>query len=45
MICDHVAGMTDTFAVREAEKLSRLNKMDTRDLHLQTVLGISSPQS
>ncbi len=45
MICDHVAGMTDTFAVREAEKLSRLNKMDARDLHLQTVLGISSPQS
>lgn len=39
LICDHIAGMTDTFAVREAERLAQLQKFDARDLNLQTVLG------
>lgn len=40
IICDHIAGMTDNFAVREAERLARLNKFDASDLHLETVLGV-----
>lgn len=40
LICDHVAGMTDAYAVREAERLSRLGKFDADDLNLGVVLGI-----
>ncbi len=44
MICDHVAGMTDIFAVREAERLAQLNKFDASDLHLETALGVTPSQ-
>lgn len=40
LICDHVAGMTDAYAVREAERLSRLSKFDSSDLSLGVALGI-----
>lgn len=39
VICDHIAGMTDYFALREAVRLSRLNKLDAHDLDLETALG------
>lgn len=39
IICDHIAGMTDNFAVREAERLSRMQKIQIYDLHLDLVLG------
>lgn len=40
LICDHVAGMTDAYAVREAERLSRLGKFEADDLNLGIALGI-----
>lgn len=39
LICDYIAGMTDYYALREAERLSRLNKLRTDDLHLESALG------
>jgi dGTPase len=39
LICDHIAGMTDTFAVREAERLAEMNKFEAGDLHLEAALS------
>ncbi|NIV94033.1 dNTP triphosphohydrolase [candidate division KSB1 bacterium] len=41
LICDHIAGMTDNFALREAMRLSKLQKFEARDLDLETALGNS----
>ncbi|MFQ5823050.1 MAG: dGTP triphosphohydrolase [bacterium] len=38
-ICDYIAGMTDNFAVHEAERLSRIGKIQTYDLRLDFALG------
>ncbi len=34
-ICDYIAGMTDNFALYEAERLARLKKIEASDLHLE----------
>lgn len=39
LICDHIAGMTDNFAVHEANRLSKIQKIQTFDLHLDLALG------
>lgn len=39
LICDYIAGMTDYYALRETERLARLNKFQTDDLHLDSALG------
>ena len=39
LICDHIAGMTDNFAVREAKRLSKMQKIQVHDLHLDFALG------
>lgn len=39
LICDHVAGMTDNFAIHEAERISRQDKIQVSDLHLDFALG------
>lgn len=39
LVCDHIAGMTDNFALREALRLSKLDRFEARDLNLQSVLG------
>ncbi len=39
LICDYIAGMTDYFALREAERLAQLQQFRTDDLHLETALG------
>lgn len=42
LICDHIAGMTDNYALQEAERLARLHKLDAYDLNLETALGRAS---
>ena len=42
IICDHIAGMTDHFAVQEAKRLARLNKFEADDLRLELALGKTS---
>lgn len=39
LICDYIAGMTDYFALREAERLAQLQQFRTDDLHLESALG------
>ncbi|MFQ5605200.1 MAG: dGTP triphosphohydrolase [bacterium] len=39
LICDHIAGMTDNFAIREAQILASLNKLNAEDLHLELAQG------
>ncbi|MFQ5638811.1 MAG: dGTP triphosphohydrolase [bacterium] len=39
LICDHISGMTDSFAAREAWRLSNLGKFDATGLNLELVLG------
>jgi dGTPase len=39
LICDHIAGMTDNFAVHEAHRLSKMQKIQAFDLHLDLALG------
>ncbi|MCG8608520.1 dNTP triphosphohydrolase [bacterium] len=38
-ICDHIAGMTDHFALHEAERLAELKKLDAHDLQLEVAWG------
>ncbi len=39
IICDHIAGMTDNFAVHEAQRLASLHRFNVQDLHLELALG------
>jgi dGTPase len=39
IICDYIAGMTDNFAVHEAERLSRIGRIQADDLRLDSALG------
>lgn len=44
-ICDYIAGMTDNFAVHEAERLSSIGKIQVHDLRLDFALGRKSAAS
>jgi dGTPase len=39
IICDYIAGMSDYYAVREAQRLVKLNKLTAHDLDLDVALG------
>jgi dGTPase len=39
IICDYIAGMTDYFALKEAERLAEMHKIDASDLHIDYALG------
>ena len=38
-VCDYVAGMTDHYALREAERLAQMDKFKIDDLKLDSALG------
>jgi len=38
-ICDYIAGMTDHYAIREAEHLAQLKKLNVDDLCIDSALG------
>lgn len=44
LICDYIAGMTDSFAIRETMKIAKKNKMKIDDLKLESALGNDSDQ-
>lgn len=44
MVCDHIAGMTDHFALHEAQRLSGKRKLDAQDLQLDVALGMGLQQ-
>ncbi len=38
-VCDYIAGMTDSYAIREAERLARLDKLKIDDLKIEFARG------
>jgi dGTPase len=39
LICDYIAGMSDQYAVKEATRLTAMNKLKSDDLNLKSALG------